>query len=517
MRKILLILIALLSFSLVSCDKNKATQYGQTKEGVAYENYLNDRFDSSIFYKNYGSIIGADPSVITVGDEYYLYVTNADGKTDCSFIQAYKSKNLIDWEWLGRVFIPNRDAWAVSSLWAPEVVKKDEKYYMYYSGFDIEYQCMGIGVAVSDSPSGPFKEYSGTLEDGTVIDHTTSPFNYVLKEYREDFKCIDPSVFLDDDGKVYLYLSQDQVKRESSVYGMELANDMVSIKKETIVGPLVTAEQSWESKDATKKWNEAPFMVKHDGKYYLTYSANYYASSLYGLGYAVSDYPLGEFSKPKSNPLLQAKEEWPFLSGPGHCSFFKSADGSELFIAYHSHKDVGEAGAVRKINFDRVSFVDGEMVVNGPSTTPQLLPSGSSEYKNITSLASLNSSDASILTDGVVNSYYDRVDTHELYFDSKTSITFTFDSEVNIKAILVYDSADYQTSLNYYELKFSKDKVKRVYSNSNYKYIDEFGYEIKLPATASIIQFTNIKTKTVTLTFESGTSISEIVIVGGEA
>ena len=128
MRKILLILIALLSFSLVSCDKNKATQYGQTKEGVAYENYVNDRFDSSIFYKNYGSIIGADPSVITVGDEYYLYVTNADGKTDCSFIQAYKSKNLIDWEWLGRVFIPNRDAWAVSSLWAPEVVKKDEKY-----------------------------------------------------------------------------------------------------------------------------------------------------------------------------------------------------------------------------------------------------------------------------------------------------------------------------------------------------------------------------------------------------
>ena len=129
----------------------------------------------------------------------------------------------------------------------------------------------------------------------------------------------------------------------------------------------------------------------------------------------------------------------------------------------------------------------------------------------------MSSSDASILTDGVVNSYYDRVDTHELYFDSKTTITFTFDSEVNIKAILVYDSADYQTSLEYYELKFSNDKVERVYSNPNYKYIDEFGYEIKIPATASIIQFTNIKTKTVTLTFESGTSISEIVIVGGES
>lgn len=516
MRKILIVYIFLLVFTLVSCSSDKPVQRGTTEKGVVYENYLDDTFDSNIFYKNYGDIVGADPSVITVGDEYYLYVTNADGKTDCSFIQAYKSKNLMDWEWLGRVFIPNRDAWAVSSLWAPEVVEKYGKYYMYYSGFDIEYQCMGIGVAISDSPSGPFKEYSGTLEDGTVIDHTVSPFNFVLKEYSKDFKCIDPSVFLDDDGKVYLYLSQDQVKRESCVYGMELGTDMVSIKKDTIIGPLVSAEQSWESKDATKKWNEAPFMIKYDGKYYLTYSANYYASSLYGIGYAVSDSPLGEFVKPKSNPLIQAKEEWPFISGPGHCSFFPSADGSELFIAYHSHKEVGEAGSVRKINFDRVSFIDGQMVVNGPSISPQLLPCGSSEYRNITSLASLSSSELSILTDGVVNSHYDRVNTYEYYFESKTTITFTFSSEVNIKAILVYDSADYQTSLDYYKLDFSNDSVEKVFSNSTYKYIDDFGYEIKIPATASIIQFDNITTTTVSLTFNSGVSISEIVIVGGE-
>ena len=65
MRKILLILIALLSFALVSCDKNEGTQYGQTKEGVAYENYLNDRFDSSIFYKE------KDP-LFTVSPVFYL-------------------------------------------------------------------------------------------------------------------------------------------------------------------------------------------------------------------------------------------------------------------------------------------------------------------------------------------------------------------------------------------------------------------------------------------------------------
>ena len=516
MRKILIILMLFITFTLFGCDQSN-TQTGKTEKGIEYEMYLSDTFDSSIFYKNYGSVIGADPTVITVGDEYYLYVTNADG-TDCTFIQGYKSKNLMDWEWMGRVFIPNREAWAVTSLWAPEVVEKDGEFYMYYSGYDITYRCMGIGVAVADSPMGPFKEYTGTLSDGTVINHSQSPFNYVLKEYRNNFKAIDPSVFIDDDGKVYLYLSQDQVNRESCIYGMELESDMVSIKKDTITGPLVQASQSWEGPDAASRWNEAPFMIKHDGKYYLTYSANYYAYSLYAIGYAVSDSPLGEFVKPDDNPILQAREEWPFISGPGHCSFFKSADGAELFMAYHSHKDVGEAGAVRKINFDRVSFVDGKLSVNGPSITPQLLPSGSSEYKNITSLANISSDcvDTELVVDGFVNTLYDKVDSTELYFEEKSSITFTFDSEVNIKAIVVYDSADYFTSPDYYELKFANDSVGKVYFNSSYKYIDEFGFEMKTPTSASIIQFTNISTTEVTLTFGAGVSISEIIIVGGE-
>lgn len=516
MRKFYIILMLVISFALVGCGE--ASQTGKTKKGVEYENYLDDRYDSDLFYKNHGNIIGADPSVITVGDEYYLYFTNADGKTDCTFIQAYKSKNLTDWEWLGRVFVPNRDAWAVSSLWAPEVIEKDGKFYMYYSGYDTHYHHMGIGVAVSDSPAGPFKEYAGTLEDGTVIDHRTSPFNYVLKNYESDFKSIDPSVFIDDDGKIYLYLSKDQVKRESSIYGMELASDMVSIKSETIVGPLLRAIQNWESNDATNKWNEAPFMIKNEGKYYLTYSANFYASSLYGIGCGVSDSPLGTFEKPAYNPILQAKEEWPFISGPGHCSFFPSADGKEMFMAYHSHLNVGDAGSIRKINFDRVAFDNGQLVVNGPSIAPQLLPSGSSEYTNINHMAEVSSScgDVSILTDGIINVLYDRVDEREVYFSDKTTITFDFGKEVTIKAILVYDSADYQYSASEYQLEFSKDKVKHVGFNPSYKYIDEFGFEMKVPMTASIIQFTSIKTSEVTLTFEAGVSLSEIIIVGSD-
>ena len=514
MKKIQIIILLLFVTVLFGCGE--PGQFGKTDKGVAYENYLDERFDSSIFYKNYGQIIGADPTVITVGDEYYLYFTNADG-SDCSFIQGYKSKNLMDWEWLGRVFIPNRAAWGITSLWAPEVIEKDGKYYMYYSAYDANYNCMGIGVAVADNPAGPFVEYKGTLSDGTVINHTKSPFNYVLKEYASNFKAIDPSVFIDDDGRIYLYLSQDQVDRESCIYGMELDSDMVSIKKDTITGPLVMASQSWESPDAANRWNEAPFVIKHDGKYYLTYSANYYASSLYAIGYAVSDSPLGEYEKPDNNPIMQATEDWPFISGPGHCSFFPSADGKELYMAYHSHKDVGEAGAVRKINFDKVVFKDGKLIVNGPSISPQLLPSGSSEYQNIANLASIDIDgyDSSLLVDGLINTLYDKVDLYEVYFEEKTTVKFTFDSAVNIKAILVYDSSDYFASADSYELSFANDKVGKVLFNPMYKYMDEFGYEIKIPTSSSIIQFEDITTTSVTLTFEAETAITEIVIVGG--
>ena len=172
---------------------------------------------------------------------------------------------------------------------------------------------------------------------------------------------------------------------------------------------------------------------------------------------------------------------------------------------------------MRKINFDKISYVDGTLNVNGPSITPQLLPSGSSVYQNITSLATINAkvSGAEMLTDGVVNTSFDLAEEREVLFESSTTITFEFDSEVNILAIMVYDSALYEYSLDSYKLEFSMGVIENVYSNSSYKYIDENGYEIKYAAVANIIQFEGVKTNKVTLTFPKGVAISEIIIVGG--
>ena len=139
---------------------------------------------------------------------------------------------------------------------------------------------------------------------------------------------------------------------------------------------------------------------------------------------------------------------------------------------------------------------NGKLIINGPSISPQLLPSGSSEFKNINHLATVTAGDydASMLVDGVINTLYSKIDSCEVYFEEKTTVTFTFDSDVNVKAVLVYDSADYLASPDSYELSFAKDKVGKVLFNPLYKYVDEFGYEIKIPTSSSIIQFENIKT-----------------------
>ncbi len=504
--------LLLTTLLLTGCSKTPS-QVGYTKKGVKYENYLDgERYDKSIFYRNTDKIQGADPSVITVGDEYYLYVTNAYASGDTSYVQGFKSKNLSDWEHLGNVFVPNRNAWAVHSLWAPEVIEYDDQYYMYYSGYDANKKRMGVGLAVASNPAGPFHEYEGTLKDGTVITHQVTPFDL-------GFKVIDPSVFIDEDGRIYMYVSKDQVEGKSDIYVVELENDMVSIKEDSLVGPLVEPSQEWENPYGFHRWNEAPFVVKHNNKYYLTYSANYYASSLYAIGYAVSENPTGPFVKASENPILSAKEELVYISGPGHNSMFYSVDKSEMFISYHVHIDVDNGGGERKIAFDRVRFEEGKMQIIGPSFGPQLVPSGSSTYQNINKLATVTSNlgrDTSLLVDGHINFNFADVSTYEYLVDKKETIKFTFSEVQNIVAILVYDSADYFLSGTAYSLTFDKDSVSNVYFDEHYKFLDQFDYEIKMPGTASIIQFESIKSKTVTLAFSPDISISEIIIVGGE-
>ncbi|MCR5584852.1 MAG: glycoside hydrolase family 43 protein [Lachnospiraceae bacterium] len=289
-------------------------------------------------------------------DEYYLYCTSAGDGFYC-----WRSQDMVSWSDKQMCYRRPEDAWSVDRYWAPEVVAFDGKYYLFYTAGNRE-GSLRIGLAIADRPGGPFIDF----ENRPLLDL--------------GYATIDANVLLDDDGRNYMYFSRDcsenlvNYRHVSQIYGIELSSDLKSVKGEPVL--LTTPEQEWELKSGKYRWNEGPEMIKHDGRYYLSYSANYYGGSAYSIGYAVSDSPLGEFKKAEENPILTSGKKKD-VSGTGHHGFVMSPDKTELWVSYHSHTNVVAGGGDRKVNICRAGFTaDGKLYMNGPFTTAQGLPSG---------------------------------------------------------------------------------------------------------------------------------------------
>ena len=296
---------------------------------------------------------GADPFVLREGEAYYLYVTgNVPGVREPG-IGVWRSRDLVHWE--GPVGAKNgyalaaQDSWGDRGFWAPEVVPYRGQYYMFYTVQE------HLAVATARDPRGPFVQTK-------------------KEPLHRDTREIDPHVFIDDDGKKYFYFVR--FDKGNVLYGAQLADDLLSVQDET-TRFLLRASQPWEDLDDFKGTiSEGPFVLKHKGLYYLTYSANHYQSDHYAVGYATSKHPLGPYTKSPHNPILQATDE---VHGPGHHSFVLSPSGQELFIVYHTHYSTEHVGP-RKLAIDRAKFVaDPEggpdrLVVDGPTVERQPMP-----------------------------------------------------------------------------------------------------------------------------------------------
>jgi uncharacterized repeat protein (TIGR02543 family) len=296
----------------------------------------------------------ADPYVLKYDGKYYLYGTGGnDG------IKVYQSDNLA--EWSGAVGNANgyalhkNDVWGEKWFWAPEVYLIDEVFYMFYSAEE------HIAVATSNSPLGPFKQ----------AENDRKPFHSDIKE-------IDSHLFIDDNGKKYLYFVR--FTNGNEIWGAELNDNLRSIKESTLkrcIGAS-TGLQEWEksplSPQANAKVNEGPFMLKHKGVYYLTYSANHYENPNYGVGYATSSSPLGTFVKYNANPILTKNNQ---TQGVGHHSFVTVKENCQ-YAVYHSHNNMTSINP-RKTVIDYYEFIPSGsgstdiLKIYGPTTTPQLL------------------------------------------------------------------------------------------------------------------------------------------------
>lgn len=264
----------------------------------------------------------SDPFILLHNGTYYAYGTRSD-----QGIEVYTSDDLIRWKCQG-IALDNNDSWADRWFWAPEVYEVNDKFYMYYSADE------HICVATADSPTGPFRQ---SRQEPMIADE----------------KCIDNSLFIDDDGTPYL--SFVRFNDGNAIWIAELEKDLVTIKKETL-HPCIHVSQPWE--EVHWRVNEGSYILKHNGVYYMTYSANSFESLFYGVGCATATNPMGTWTKYEENPILQKPGE---LVGVGHSAMFRDKAG-KLRIVYHAHKNKNNihprAMHIGEVTFEKVNGID---------------------------------------------------------------------------------------------------------------------------------------------------------------
>ena len=190
-------------------------------------------------------------------------------------------EDLADWRYEGVIYRKSQHPYSVGRnlLFAPDVAKgKDGRYYLYYSVADSAI----MSVAVCDEPAGQYVYY------GDVHDRE----GHVAGSAKGDFYQFDPGVFVDDDGRIFLFSGFCPGKREDELgrryvgcHMCELEDDMLTIKK----GPEVIIDRDVPCPEE-RRYFEAPSMRKYNGKYYLIYSVR-----IGGLHYYISDRPDGGF------------------------------------------------------------------------------------------------------------------------------------------------------------------------------------------------------------------------------
>ncbi|KAK2737910.1 hypothetical protein FQN57_007361 [Myotisia sp. PD_48] len=257
----------------------------------------------------------ADPEARIFNNKYYIYPTVSTVYENQTYFEVFTSGDLRTWENKGRILDFNDIPWSTNrAAWAPSVAFKNGKYYIYFSAGD----GAGIGVAQADSPEGPFKDALGKP---------------LISKYWHGAQPIDANIFIDDDGRNYLYYGGH---RHGVV--VELGDDMISLNSEV--------------KEITPSgYVEGPWMLKREGIYYFMYSTGGWGDNSYGVSYVTSSSPLGPFD---GKPKIIMQGDVRVGTGAGHNSVF-SVEG-DYYIVYHRRFPDDNERDHRVICIDRLYF-----------------------------------------------------------------------------------------------------------------------------------------------------------------
>lgn len=246
----------------------------------------------------------ADPEGIVFGKTYWIYPTYSAPYGKQVFFDAFSSPDLVHWTKHEHILDTANVTWAKRAVWAPSIIEKDGRYFLFFGANDIQNdnEYGGIGVAVADSPSGPFKDYLGKP---------------LIDKFHNGAQPIDQFIYKDGDQYYLIYGGWQHcniVKLRSDFTGFIPFDDGTIFKE-------ITPE----------KYVEGPFMFKRNGKYYFMWSEGGWTGPDYSVAYAIADSPFGPFKR--VDKILEQNAA--IATGAGHHSVIKHPKKDTYYIVYH--------------------------------------------------------------------------------------------------------------------------------------------------------------------------------------
>lgn len=280
----------------------------------------------------------ADPEVAILNNQYWIFPTYSADFDNQVYMDAFSSNDLTHWKKHPRIIDTSMFKWAKRALWAPAIVAKDKKYYLFFGANDLQTpeskwwdpkknsldDVGGIGIAVADEPEGPYRDYLGKPLIGKVYNGAQP---------------IDQFIFKDTDGQYYIIYGGwghcNIAKLNDDFTGMVPFDDGETYKE-------ITPEN----------YVEGSVMFMRNGKYYFMWSEGTWTNNTYKVAYAISDSLLGPFQR--IGAILESDPK--IATGAGHHSVMNIPGTDDWYIVYHRRPIPNEGRDDRVTCIDRMYF-----------------------------------------------------------------------------------------------------------------------------------------------------------------
>ncbi|HQF55035.1 MAG TPA: glycoside hydrolase family 43 protein [Fibrobacteria bacterium] len=295
-----------------------------------------------------------DPAPMVWKDTLFVYTGHDEDVTVNNFFtmndwRVYSTTDMVNWTDRGSPLSHKTFNWSGGKAWAAQCIPRDGKFYWYVTAGKGTGSQPAIGVAVSDNPTGPFKDPLGKP---------------LVSQSWDD---IDPTVFIDDDGQAYLFWGNPKL------YWVKLNKDMTSYSGGVNVTNMTTAQFGTRTKDNAERkttYEEGPWIFKRKGLYYMVYAAGPLPEPI---GYSTSNKPTGPWTY--RGEIMSGANTGSFTNHPGIIEY----KGKGYFF-YHTGKLPGGGGYKRSTAVEEFSFnADGTiprigMSDKGPNPVDSLNP-----------------------------------------------------------------------------------------------------------------------------------------------